>query len=141
MTTETPVAGLTTRPATGTTWKLAGLCTQVDPELFFPSSGQPTDEAERVCTGCNVRELCLEYALEHGERGIWGGKTENERRRILRKRKGAPVQMADYAKASRDRTIWRLTTEGYSAAEIADLVGCTQRTVTRVRVAARQEAA
>lgn len=46
--------------------------------------GKPPTAAERaavaVCRACPVREVCLEYALEHGELGVWGGTTERERR-------------------------------------------------------------
>ncbi|WP_407672362.1 WhiB family transcriptional regulator [Parafrankia discariae] len=35
--------------------------------------GRPR-EAKRICSGCEVRAECLEYALENDERfGIWGG--------------------------------------------------------------------
>lgn len=48
-----------------------------------------TAEAKRICAGCDVREQCLEWALENQERfGIFGGKSERERRRILAERKG-----------------------------------------------------
>jgi WhiB family redox-sensing transcriptional regulator len=42
-------------------------------------------EAKRICSGCEVRAECLEYALAHDERfGIWGGLSERERRRLRR---------------------------------------------------------
>ena len=44
--------------------------------------------AQRVCEGCAVRIECLEYALLHRiEHGVWGGASERERRRILRRRR------------------------------------------------------
>lgn len=67
-----------------------GVCAETDPELFYPEkgSGIGTRDAKRICiTSCDVREECLEGALERGEPfGVWGGKTEPERRRILGKR-------------------------------------------------------
>jgi WhiB family redox-sensing transcriptional regulator len=55
----------------------------VEADLFFPERGASTKEAKAVCAACTVRETCLEYALAHGEKhGIWGGKSERERRRI-----------------------------------------------------------
>jgi WhiB family redox-sensing transcriptional regulator len=67
-------------------WQERALCAQTDPEAFFPEKGGSTREAKRVCTGCEVRAECLEYARAHDERfGIWGGLSERERRR-LRKR-------------------------------------------------------
>jgi WhiB family redox-sensing transcriptional regulator len=67
-------------------WQERALCSQTDPEAFFPEKGGSTREAKRICTGCEVRSECLEYALEHDERfGIWGGLSERERRRLKRR--------------------------------------------------------
>src|SRR5919198_2418242 len=67
-------------------WQERALCSQTDPEAFFPEKGGSTREAKRICTGCEVRAECLEYALEHDERfGIWGGLSERERRRLKRR--------------------------------------------------------
>jgi WhiB family redox-sensing transcriptional regulator len=64
-------------------WQERALCAQTDPESFFPEKGGSTREAKRVCTGCEVKGDCLEYALENDERfGIWGGLSERERRRL-----------------------------------------------------------
>jgi WhiB family redox-sensing transcriptional regulator len=53
---------------------------------FFPEKGGSTRDAKKICTGCEVRGECLEYALSNDERfGIWGGLSERERRK-LRKR-------------------------------------------------------
>ena len=66
-------------------WQERALCAQTDPEAFFPEKGGSTREAKRICTTCEVRAECLEYALEHDERfGIWGGLSERERRRMKR---------------------------------------------------------
>ncbi|WP_460607259.1 WhiB family transcriptional regulator [Jatrophihabitans fulvus] len=64
-------------------WHERSLCAQTDPEAFFPEKGGSTREAKKICTGCEVRSECLEYALQHDERfGIWGGLSERERRRL-----------------------------------------------------------
>lgn len=66
-------------------WQEKALCAQTDPEAFFPEKGGSTREAKRVCTSCEVRAECLEYALQNDERfGIWGGLSERERRRMRR---------------------------------------------------------
>lgn len=67
-------------------WQERALCAQTDPEAFFPEKGGSTREAKRICESCEVRDECLEYALEHDERfGIWGGLSERERRRLKRR--------------------------------------------------------
>ena len=68
-------------------WQMFANCLGADPDLFFPERGASTKEAKAVCQGCVVREDCLEYALQNGEKfGIWGGLSERERRRIRRQR-------------------------------------------------------
>jgi WhiB family transcriptional regulator, redox-sensing transcriptional regulator len=67
-------------------WQEQALCAQTDPEAFFPEKGGSTREAKRICSGCEVRAECLEYALANDERfGIWGGLSERERRRLRRR--------------------------------------------------------
>ncbi|SDZ75480.1 WhiB family transcriptional regulator, redox-sensing transcriptional regulator [Bowdeniella nasicola] len=67
-------------------WYELALCAQTDPEAFFPEKGGSTREAKRVCASCPVAKKCLEYALENDERfGIWGGKSERERRLLKRR--------------------------------------------------------
>jgi WhiB family redox-sensing transcriptional regulator len=75
----------------GTEWMADGKCREVPPETFFPSDGLGVIRAQRICATCEVSARCLEYALEnHIDHGVWGGKSERERRRILRaRRKGA----------------------------------------------------
>ncbi|MDR0366565.1 MAG: WhiB family transcriptional regulator [Bifidobacteriaceae bacterium] len=64
-------------------WQERALCAQTDPEAFFPEKGGSTREAKRVCSMCEVRAECLDYALANDERfGIWGGCSERERRRL-----------------------------------------------------------
>ncbi|CAG7844815.1 Transcriptional regulator WhiB [Pseudoclavibacter triregionum] len=66
-------------------WQADALCAQVDPEAFFPEKGGSTRDAKRICSSCEVRAECLEWALENDERfGIWGGLSERERRKLRR---------------------------------------------------------
>ncbi|HUD81709.1 MAG TPA: WhiB family transcriptional regulator [Patescibacteria group bacterium] len=68
-------------------WKRRGACRGIDPDLFYPVKESDADDARQVCSGCPVREQCLEYALAANEKyGVWGGTSERERRRILRYR-------------------------------------------------------
>lgn len=67
-------------------WQSDALCAQTDPEAFFPEKGGSTRDAKRVCTSCDVRGQCLDYALSNDERfGIWGGLSERERRKLKRR--------------------------------------------------------
>ena len=67
-------------------WQHRALCSQTDPEAFFPEKGGSTREAKRICEGCEVRSECLDYALANDERfGIWGGLSERERRKLKKR--------------------------------------------------------
>ena len=75
-----------------TAWMQQGNCRNYPPATFFPSDGVGVDRARAICKGCPVMGECLEYALaERIEHGVWGGCSERERRRILKRRKGLPV--------------------------------------------------
>ncbi|PJJ61716.1 WhiB family transcriptional regulator [Compostimonas suwonensis] len=67
-------------------WQTDSLCAQTDPEAFFPEKGGSTRDAKKICSSCEVRNQCLEYALANDERfGIWGGLSERERRKLRKK--------------------------------------------------------
>ncbi len=67
-------------------WQADALCAQTDPEAFFPEKGGSTRDAKKICTSCEVKAECLEYALQNDERfGIWGGLSERERRKLRRR--------------------------------------------------------
>lgn len=70
------------------TWMLRARCRDYRPDDFFPSDGVGVDQARAVCAQCPVQVQCLEYALEYRiDHGVWGGCSERERRRILRRRR------------------------------------------------------
>jgi len=126
-------------------WMADGLCAQVDPELFYPETGEPNRHAKRVCAGCEVRAECLAYALAHRERfGVWGGTSERERRRMRRTGslagakggppvagQGTPGRVPD----SRTGLVRQLATT-LTDPEIAARLGRSPRTVLRIRSAA-----
>ena len=68
-------------------WQEQALCAQTDPELWFPEKGSSTTDAKRICSRCPVEGECLDAALNgpYGpERfGVWGNRSERERRRLL----------------------------------------------------------
>jgi WhiB family redox-sensing transcriptional regulator len=69
-------------------WQDQALCAETDPDVFYPEKGQNDmmRAARTLCRLCNVRQACLEYAIEHNERlGIWGNTTFAERNRLRQK--------------------------------------------------------
>lgn len=66
-------------------WRSRGQCVGEDPEVFFPSYGDPGTEARQVCAACPVRGQCLGHATAADELGIWGGLDQRERRNLKRR--------------------------------------------------------
>ena len=53
-------------------------------EWFFSEEPEEKYAAKNLCFSCPVRKDCIKYALEEKEIwGVWGGRDENEIRRIL----------------------------------------------------------
>jgi WhiB family redox-sensing transcriptional regulator len=78
-----------------TSWMANGNCAQEPPSTFFPSDGVGVEVARRICATCAVKEPCLEYALRNRiDHGVWGGCSERERRRILKRRRDLAVSAA-----------------------------------------------
>lgn len=76
-------------------WRVGAACRDTDPDLFFPvgQTGPAIEhiaKAKAVCDTCAVQVECLEYALmTNQDAGIWGGLTEDDRRKIRRERRKA----------------------------------------------------
>jgi len=69
------------------------LCSQTDPEVFFPIKGSAQSQARRakkICNKCPMINECLSYAVKHPELiGIWGATTPREREIIRSKARRA----------------------------------------------------
>lgn len=62
-------------------WRRLGRCRTAPPELFFPTRGDDTEPAKKICRGCPVVADCRDYALGIAWlKGVWGGLSERERR-------------------------------------------------------------
>ena len=76
-------------------WMNDGHCRHYPPAAFFPSDGVGVEVARKICADCPVKEPCLEYALaERIDHGVWGGCSERERRRILKRRRQEAAAVA-----------------------------------------------
>jgi WhiB family transcriptional regulator, redox-sensing transcriptional regulator len=81
-------------PALGE-WHSWGLCVGEDPDVFFPSHGDPGTHAKEICVACPVRTDCLKYATDADEFGIWGGLDQNERRNLIRRQRRRTAAVCD----------------------------------------------
>lgn len=79
-------------------WRSEAVCSQTDPEIFFPESGgglrDATKAAVEICVQCPVRLKCLKYAVDNNEEhGIWGGLNPLQRLELKRGRRNTDVSM------------------------------------------------
>lgn len=73
-------------------WRDDALCRAEEPEDFFPVGATPAAKAlerhaKAICWTCPSLQPCGVWSLETRQAfGIWGGMTEAERAKILRRR-------------------------------------------------------
>ena len=63
----------------GDPWHADALCQDYLGLNWVPGKPTPCYAEREVCVRCPVRYECTEQALRFGERGVWGGLTEQER--------------------------------------------------------------
>lgn len=80
-----------------THWRASAACAGSDPDMFFAKARDLTMEARRVCSGCPVKQLCLDAAMAEEKAspakiraGIRGGLTPRQRNNLAVQRRGAP---------------------------------------------------
>ncbi len=84
-------------------WRQHASCAHLDTNMFFPvgltgSAIEQTNLAKSICSDCPVAKQCLEFALRTlQDYGVWGGRTEDERRAIRRSRRAAARKAATAA--------------------------------------------
>ncbi|MDX1691151.1 MAG: WhiB family transcriptional regulator [Acidimicrobiia bacterium] len=67
-------------------WAAHAACRSADPDLFFGGEDDQVRSAVTICRGCPVLDDCRDWALDlRIPYGVWGGMTERERRRALRR--------------------------------------------------------
>jgi WhiB family redox-sensing transcriptional regulator len=81
-------------------WRADSACLGTDPDLFFPisatgRSAKQVAAAKAICARCPVRSACFEFALTQRDiQGIWGGSTDEERKKMRRARVRARARAA-----------------------------------------------
>lgn len=82
-------------------WAKRGACRNYDTAMFFPNKETDTGPAKEVCRTCLVLRACRLYALEHpAVCGIWGGLSDQDRRRY-HKRQAEASRVLLTAKSTR----------------------------------------
>jgi WhiB family redox-sensing transcriptional regulator len=87
-------------------WRTRSACRGADPDLFFPISATAAAapqvaRAKAICAGCPVRPACLGFAMANRDlSGIWGGTTDEERRKTRRSRARSAARAARAGRAA-----------------------------------------
>jgi hypothetical protein len=107
------------------------VCAQTDPGLFMPDGqGFSARPAKTLCGTCPFADACRDYALWHDVDGIWGGTTLRERQKE-RQRRGIRLAGQHTPGSLRDQIL--SANPDISAADLATMLGCSQRSVMRYR--------
>ena len=73
------------------TWREQANCLGKDVNIFFAEKGDAgahaLELAKKLCSVCEVKQECLDYALDNSiSVGIYGGVTATQRRELKRRR-------------------------------------------------------
>ncbi|MCF0086650.1 Transcriptional regulator WhiB1 [Streptomyces sp. MH192] len=139
-------------PLNSTAWRDNAVCRTVDPELFFPHSTvteqgrRQTETAKRVCQNCLVRRECLAWALEtRQDVGVWGGASEDERRKMHRRlplyQKARKTKAVDHILSEQRGEFLACVERGLTPMQIAKELGTNVQTVKSVKERLEQETA
>lgn len=65
-------------------WRRFAVCRGVNPSVFFPARGDHDAIALALsyCNRCPAQQACLEYGIKNRTAGVYGGKTENQRKHL-----------------------------------------------------------
>lgn len=58
------------------------ICIGAEPEIFDGESLMNVLEAKRICSACPIQAMCLDWATQTQDAGVWGGLTPEERRKL-----------------------------------------------------------
>jgi WhiB family transcriptional regulator, redox-sensing transcriptional regulator len=64
-------------------WKNHGLCREVGGDAWYPETSDDSRAARRICAACPVQTTCRAAGWNEPY-GIWGGLTEDDRRKAKR---------------------------------------------------------
>lgn len=66
-------------------WMRDAVCAQVGGDAWFPEKGESGIPAKRLCETCDLRDLCLAYAMDEANEitaGVWGGTSQAQRNKL-----------------------------------------------------------
>jgi WhiB family transcriptional regulator, redox-sensing transcriptional regulator len=58
------------------------ICQGAEPYIFDGETLMDVLEAKKICSACPIQAMCLEWATQTQEAGVWGGSTPEERKKL-----------------------------------------------------------
>jgi WhiB family transcriptional regulator, redox-sensing transcriptional regulator len=58
------------------------ICVGAEPGIFDGESLMDVLEAKRICSACPIQAMCLDWATQTQDAGVWGGLTPEERKNL-----------------------------------------------------------
>ena len=58
------------------------ICVGADPGIFDGDSLTDVLEAKKICSACPIQAMCLDWATQTQDEGVWGGLTAKERKTL-----------------------------------------------------------
>ena len=102
-----------------------GACASNPKVDFYAESKAGIAAAKAICSSCPVASICLSYAIDNENYGVWGGYTPAERSK-MRTKKFVSQEDRRLAARLRDRL-----DQGIKIADIAAEFGVVERTIYR----------
>jgi len=74
-------------------------CAEIGTEIFFPPDKDDpitgrmpdtTNQAKKICGGCEYKFECGEWAIRNESHGVWGGMSPRERQ-VQRRKRGIKI--------------------------------------------------
>ncbi len=87
------------------TWRTQAKCRTLPTRIFYPEQGANATLAKQICAGCPVRSECEDEGRDE-PKGVWGGKSPNERGGRGIHNRGEPWRRLDVAICPSCDTRW-----------------------------------
>ena len=104
------------------------------PEIFDGETLSAVLEAKQICSDCPIQALCLDWATQTQDAGVWGGLTPQERKKQGRGTNPVDIGELRWLETNRGRLLSET-----SAAKLAAEFEVAERTIYRWRKKIQQQ--
>lgn len=103
-------------------------CIGAEPSDFDGESITGVIQAKKICSDCPIQAMCLDWATQTQDTGVWGGSTPEERKKLRGGTNPVDIGQIRWLETNRNRLLSE-TPAGQLAAEFE----VTERTIYRWR--------